>query len=100
MDYVVLTEDTRYGNETGAGIMRNRCAHTPRDMGADWPEAFTYAIVLGWHDEPDDIVDEDGPDAALRSIAARFDWDDELVAFLLDAHLRFKQLADRKEAPR
>lgn len=87
----VLSDRTRFGGETGAGLMRNRCAFTSRDMGADWPEAFTYAVVFGWHDEDDPESD------ASAEIAAKFDWDDELVAFLRDAHERFKKLSDKRE---
>lgn len=86
-DYVVLNERTRFGGETGAGILRNRCAFTPRDMGADWPEAFTYAVVAGW-------------DEAMDDMAARWDWDPALVEFLRDAHRRFEQLPDRTDGAR
>lgn len=88
---VVLAERTRFGNETGAGIMTNRCAFTSRDMARDWPEAFTYAIVLGWHDDDDPECD------AIQEIAAKFEWDDELVAFLRDCHERFKTLTTKRE---
>lgn len=76
---------------TGAAIMRNRCAFTSRDMAADWPEAFTYAVVFGW--DADD--DEDG---VMDTIASRFGWDAELVAFLRETHERFKALADKTSA--
>lgn len=88
---VVLTERTMFGGETGAGAMRNRCAFTCRDMGADWPDAFTYAIVYGWggdSDEPNDA-------GAWDQQAAKWGWDAELVEFLRDAHSRFDRLADR-----
>ena len=90
---IMLTDRTRFGGETGAGVMRNRCAFTSRDMAADWPDAFTYAIVFGWDDadEPDE--------SALSDMAARWDWDDDLIAFLRDAHERFKALADRTTPP-
>jgi hypothetical protein len=88
---VLLSERTRFGGESGAGIMRNRCAFTARDMGADWPEAFTYAIVFGWGPDPDD-PDDNG---ALSDMAAKYGWDTELIAFLRDAHERFKALPDR-----
>ena len=92
-DFIVLTERTRFGGETGAGIMRNRCAFTARDMAEDWPEAFTYAVVMGWDDETND------PDAgdAMSDMASKYGWDDELVAFLRDAHRRFMELTDRKD---
>lgn len=86
---IILSERSRFGHETGAGILRNRCAFTSRDMGNDWPEAFTYAIVMGW-DDPD--VHEEG---AMQEMARRYDWDDELIAFLRDAHERFEALSDR-----
>jgi hypothetical protein len=86
-DVVVLTERTRFGGETGAAIMRNRCAFTTRDMADDWPAAFTYAIVLGWGDEDDP--------AGLHRMAAKWEWDDALVEFLIDAHQRFRGLADK-----
>lgn len=85
--FVILNEQTRNGDETGAGIMRNRCAFTPRDMGADWPEAFTYAVVLGWDD-------------AMAEMAARWDWDEAMVEFLRDAHRRFQHLPDRTDGTR
>lgn len=88
---VVLSERTRFGHETGAGLMRNRCAFTSRDMASDWPDAFTYAIVLGWHD------DEHPEDDAMAEVAAQFGWDGELIAFLRDTHERFKKLADKRE---
>ena len=88
---IMLTDRTRFGNETGAGIMRNRCAFTSRDMAHDWPEAFTYAIVWGWHD--DDDPDED----VMPEIAEKFEWDAELIAFLRDAHERFTKLAEKRE---
>jgi hypothetical protein len=86
---VILSETTRMGVETGAGIMRNRCAFTSRDMAADWPEAFTYAIVSGWSTYPEND--------AMPELAAKYEWDDEMVAFLVDAHERFAQLADKHE---
>ena len=81
---VILSDKTRRGWETGAGIMRNRCAFTSRDMGDDWPEAFTYAIVAGW-------------DEAMTEMAEKFEWDAPLVEFLNDAHTRFAELADRTD---
>jgi hypothetical protein len=86
-EYIILTERTQWGGETGAGILRNRCAFTPRDMGADWPEAFTYAVVYGW-------------DESMDEMAARWDWDEPMVEFLRDAHRRFEALADKTEAAR
>ena len=71
--------------------MVNRCAFTSRDMAHDWPEAFTYAIVLGWHDDDDPSCD------AMQEIAEQFEWDDELVAFLRDCHERFKTLKTKRE---
>ncbi len=88
---VVLTENTRSGDETGAGLMRNRCAFTSRDMAADWPEAFTYAVIFGWGPDEDDPEDSGAWDA----VAAKHGWDPELVAFLRDAHERFTRLAHR-----
>jgi hypothetical protein len=80
---VILNEESRwYSTETGASIMRNRCAFTSTDMAADWHHAFTYAVVFGWK-------------GAWREVAERYEWDDELVAFLKDAHRRFKKLADK-----
>jgi hypothetical protein len=84
---IVLSERTRFGGETGAGIMRSRCAFTPRDMSADWPDAFTYAIVMGW--------DDSEGESAITGIAEKFEWDAALIEFVRDAHERFKQLADR-----
>lgn len=92
---LMLSERTRFGGETAAGIMRNRCAFTCRDMGADWPEAFAYAVVLGWDSE-----DPDDPEGAMLEQAARWGWDAELIAFLRDAHERFTALADRIGEPR
>lgn len=87
---LVLTENTRMGGETGAGIMCNRCTFTSRDMAHDWPEAFTYAVVCGWGDG-----DEDD---AWYDVAEKFGWDAELVAFLRETHRRFEELADRQAA--
>jgi hypothetical protein len=93
---ILLTERARFGGETGAGLMRNRCAFTSRDMGADWPDSFTYAVVFGWDsDEPDD----DDPHGAMREQAAKWGWDAEMVAFLRDAHERFALLSDRDLPP-
>jgi hypothetical protein len=85
---IALTEHFRSGGETGAGVMRNRCAFTSRDMGDDWPEAFTYAVVCGWDG------DSEG-DSAMEAMAAKFGWDEPLIEFLRDAHRRFEALADR-----
>ena len=52
----ILSEGSRFGGETGAGLMRNRCAFTPRDMAADWPDAFTYAIVSGWGEAMEEVA--------------------------------------------
>jgi hypothetical protein len=93
MSTVILTERTRFGGETGAGLMRNRCAFTSRDMGADWAEAFTFAVVLGWDDD-----DEEAD--AMAEMAVKFGWDDALIEFLRDAHRRFEALADRIESSR
>lgn len=87
---VMLSEDTMFTDQTGAGILRNRCAFTSRDMGADWPEAFTYAVVFGWHD------DEHPEDDATDEIARKHAWDDELISFLRETHERFKLLTDRR----
>lgn len=92
-----LNENTRFGGETGAALMRNRCAFTTRDMSEDWASAFTYAIVFGWDsDEPQDIAeDPDFPGGAMREQADRWGWDHELISFLRDTHERFAALADR-----
>lgn len=74
---------------SGAELMRNRCAFTSRDMGAEWADAFAYAVVLGWDDEDD--PDNDG---AMREVAERHGWDPALMAFLRDAHERFRALED------
>lgn len=92
MTHIILNDKTRFGSETGAGIMRNRCAFTSRDMAADWPEAFTYAIVFGWGGDDDDPTEDAWADAAEQ-----FEWDDDLVAFLKDAHERFTRLPDKKK---
>ena len=82
---------------SGADRMRNLCAFTSRDMAADWPEAFTYAVVSGWDsnepDDPDDDLD------AMTEVAAKFGWDEPLVEFLRDAHRRFKELRDNRKDP-
>jgi hypothetical protein len=80
--------ETRAIGETGAGTLRNRCAFTSRDMGADWPDAFTFAVVCGWDDE-------DGESSAMDKVAARWGWDAAMVEFLRDAHRRFAALPDR-----
>lgn len=89
-----IVNESSFNTETdsGAGLMRNRCAFTSRDQAADWPEAFTYAIVKGW-----DAKDEDDPEdvGAMAEVAEKFGWDESLVAFLRDAHERFKQLPDK-----
>lgn len=85
---LILNEMLRSGRESGAGLMRNRCAFTSRDMAADWPEAFTYAVVFGWGDD-----DEPG---AWDELAEKWGWDKELLDFLRDAHKRFSALRDRK----
>lgn len=76
-------------DESGAERMRDRCAFTSRDMAADWPEAFTYAIVLGWDADTRDGEDED----AMDEVAERYGWDAALVEFLRDAHRRFEALS-------
>lgn len=90
---LILNDKTRWGDETGAGLMRNRCAFTSKDMGAEWDAAFTYAIVFGWSDDDD----EPGEDA-MSEMAEMYGWDEPLVAFLRDAHERFKRLPDKIEA--
>ena len=82
--HILLTENTRFGGETGAGLMRNRCAFTPKDMGYEFDSAFTYAIVFGWED-------------ALSEQADKWGWDEELVAFIRNAHEQFAALSDRRE---
>jgi hypothetical protein len=83
-------------NPNGAELMRQRCAYASRDMSVRYEDAFTYAIVLGWGDGPDD------PDDAWADVAELQGWDDELVAFLRIAHARFKELGQRyiPSAPR
>jgi len=81
---LILSDRARFGNETSAGTLRNQCAFTSKDMGAEWADAFTYGIVMGWD--------------AMKEIAALHGWDDELIAFIRDAHQRFKKLADVVEA--
>jgi len=90
---IVLNDRTRFGKETGAGLMRNRCAFTSRDMGYDWLEAFTYAIVMGWDDGTE--YPEDGD--AMAEVSEKFEWDADLITFLKDAHQRFKQLPGKRE---
>jgi hypothetical protein len=80
-------------NETGAGIMRNRCAFTSQDMSGGWSQAFTYAVVCGWDADPDNPDDAD----AMDFVAAQHDWDQPLIDFLRDAHRRFKELPDRND---
>ena len=75
-----MGEEVRFPGDTGAGLMRNRCAFTSRDMTADWADAFTYAVVAGLSDE----------DAVAG--AEDFGWDDAVIAFLRQAHDRFKAL--------
>lgn len=87
-EVVILNERTRFGGESGAGLLRNRCAFTPRDMGADWPDAFTFAVVFGWDGDQDD-------ESAMDEMAARWGWDEAMVEFLRDAHRRFAALPDR-----
>ena len=96
MRAVILTESSAFGDETGAGIMRNRCAFTSRDMASDWPEAFAYAIVSGWDDDTDEPEESD----AMSELAGKFDWDAEMVTFLRDAHQRFAELADKQRVSR
>jgi hypothetical protein len=81
-EIVILNDRTRFGGETGAGLMRNRCAFTSKDMAAEWDSAFTYAIVYGWS-------------GAWSDLAERYGWDDELVTFLRKSHREFKMLADK-----
>ena len=81
---IVLNERTRFGSETGAGLMRNRCAFTSKDMAEEFDSAFTYAIVMGW-------------DTAMQEVSERWGWDAELVQFLKNSRRRFKNLPDRKE---
>ena len=76
----VLHEESHAPLSSGADMMRNRCAFTSRDMAAEWPEAFTYAVVFGWEE-------------ATKEVAARFGWDTELLDFLADAHERFEALS-------
>lgn len=71
--------------ESGAHLMRNRCAFTSRDMTANAFDAFVFAIVLGW--DGDDVTE-----SAMAEVAEKHGWDAELVAFLRDAHQRFSQL--------
>lgn len=68
--------------------MRDHCAFTSRDQGADWASAFTYAVVFGWGGEPGDSED------AWPEIAERFGWDQELVDFLKRTHAEFDKLGD------
>lgn len=93
---ILLTEDSRWGGETGAGLMRNRCAFTSRDMGAHWGDSFTYAVVYGWDPDPEDEP-EDG--SAMDEQAAKWGWDAEMIEFLREAHRRFEELADRVPPP-
>lgn len=92
--HIFLTERATFAGETGAGLMRNRCAFTSRDMGADWPEAFTYAVVMGWDGDPD----EPGDEGAWSEMAERYGWDEDLLTFLRDAHRWFKRIPDRLAA--
>ena len=84
MSLIFLSGSTRFPGETAAGALRNKCAFTSRDMGADWPEAFTYAVVMGWDD-------------AMSEVAERHGWDAELVAFLRRTHRNFERLAGKRE---
>ena len=92
MSAIFLNENTRFGRESGAGLMRNRCAFTARDMGAEFGDAFTYAVVCGWgsEDDPDDVN-------AWPEQAAKWGWDEALIEFLRDSHERFSRLSARIE---
>lgn len=93
---IIMSENSFSEGASGAELMRNRCSFTSRDMAADWPEAFTYAIVKGWYNDDED--DEDYmSDAAMQECAEKFGWDDTLVEFLKDAHERFKKLPSKPE---
>jgi hypothetical protein len=87
---VLLNENTRFGSESGAGLMRNRCAFTSKDMGDEFGDAFTYAIVMGWDGDPD----EPGDEGAWTEQAGKWGWDEALVAFLRETHERFTALSD------
>lgn len=89
--HIILSENTRFGGETGAGLMVNRCAFTAKDMGEEFDSAFTYAIVYGWG--PDEPGDAD----CWPEMAERFGWDEPLLAFLKDAHERFAALPQRTD---
>lgn len=92
--HVILSDRYRFPDETGAGRLRTQCAFTSRDMAADWPEAFVYAVVYGWgRDETDPTDDTD----CYPELAERYGWDETLIAFLRDAHERFKALPDKIE---
>lgn len=91
VEHVLLNEETRFGGESSAGIMRNRCAFTSKDMSREWADAFTFSIVFGWSDE--DFPEDD----AWGEISTYHGWDAEMVAFLKDAHERFLALPDKKE---
>lgn len=90
---IILNDRTRFGGETGAGLMANRCAFTSKDMAEEWDAAFTYAIVFGW----DDPTDEEDDGGTLREQAEKWGWDEPLVAFLRDAHQRFAALPQRED---
>jgi hypothetical protein len=92
--YIILNDRTRFGGETGAGLMRNRCSFTSKDMAEEWDAAFAYAIINGWDPDEDDPEDSGDP---MTAMAKRWDWDEPLVAFLRDAHERFMALPDRHE---
>ena len=93
MRYVILNERTRFGGETGADLMRNRCSFTSKDMAEEWDAAFAYAIILGW-DADEDEPEEDG---CMEAMAERWGWDAEMVAFLRDTHERFAALSSRMD---
>lgn len=67
---------------SGAGVLRNQCAFTARDMSTGWSDAFTYAIVCGWGDAWDEVAEAHG-------------WDPQLVEFLKQVHNEFAKLPDK-----
>lgn len=86
----ILSDHDRFPEEPGATLIRNQCAFTSRDMSMHWADAFTYGIVLGW----DAAADDPEPEDAMSEIAAAHGWDEQMIAFVRDAHERFLALRE------
>jgi hypothetical protein len=63
-----------------------------RDWSDSKSDAWIYGIIVGWETEPEDLIDGEDPQGALKELQKKFNWSDENVNKLRLLHEKFKDI--------